>query len=968
MKITSRIENKKISVIVPVYHTEPLLAGCIESICKQSWRNIEVIIVDDGSRNGADQIVDAISDDRVRIITHEKNRGLLQARITGMQYASGDYIAFVDSDDLVSIDFFRLLVSKAEKENADVVIGSTVFVEEDGVKKVSCLHKAAFYNTHLTGSEIRDSYFEQEGRCHSWHNVWNKLYSKELINKCISDIAKFSDHLIMGEDILLSSILLYNAQKMEHEPNAIYFYYRREESSVGENTKAYDKFIKNVRDLNSVFNFVDKYLEAKNADRRICVHFRNFRSRYGRVWTDLAAKWKAEKDFYLIEQELNNFCDSIPEQLDDNIYFGLFEREWGDGIETVKSGIMSGNYEYISFDVFGTAILRPFGQPEDLFKLLDKEFEKYTNCNISFHKIRINAERWARKMLADLDGEREDVSLKEIYSLIGTNYHIPEKICELIMKEEMRLEIKFASTRATIKEFYDVALACGRKVIFISDMYLPQECIKEILEKCGYNEYEKLFVSSEYGLLKQTRNLYTKVLDELNITDDQILHIGDNEISDIRCALETGIDAYFVPGVWDLFMNVNYRYPTGNRTNAFKDACGVLVNQDKIMDNSSLRSMMALAANKMFDNPFIRYDGTTNFDYNPYFVGYFSVGTHLLSVTKWLLDKAKEKRYGRIIYTSRDGWLYMKAHEIWRRHCRNLPDAKYIYVSREALLPAMIQKESDLYNLPVEVSQYTPRMLYDLLVFCADTSKEKELWKALDAKGIKGDVRFADNCDFEEFIKCFIEVAYDEQARLEKFLDIKEYLRFIRKQDAIFDMGYSGRIHKALVDATEKNVDALFVHKDTVHYANNARKGNFEIHEFLNLNPLMPDLLREHVISHSGKACIGYERTGEDVVPIFEGIDKEYCDKFVLERIHKGALDFVEDFLEYFYDYLDYMPINPKEAALAFEGFLSSSAAGDRNLFVCSYFEDRVYSGNPHNNVAEYINNQHRIISLIKCQ
>ena len=130
MKITSRIENKKISVIVPVYHTEPLLAGCIESICKQSWRNIEVIIVDDGSRNGADQIVDAISDDRVRIITHEKNRGLLQARITGMQYASGDYIAFVDSDDLVSIDFFRLLVSKAEKENADVVIGSTVFVEE----------------------------------------------------------------------------------------------------------------------------------------------------------------------------------------------------------------------------------------------------------------------------------------------------------------------------------------------------------------------------------------------------------------------------------------------------------------------------------------------------------------------------------------------------------------------------------------------------------------------------------------------------------------------------------------------------------------------------------------------------------------------------------------------------------------------------------------------------------------------
>ena len=675
-----RIDNVKISVIIPVYHTEPLLENCLKSVLNQTWKNIEVIVVDDGSCNGADAIIRNIGDSRVTMIKHECNMGLLRARITGMQHATGDYLGFVDSDDMVSVDFFRLLVTRAEKENADVVVGNTVFVEEDGIKKVSCLHRAAFLNIHLNGNEIRDSYFKQEGRCHSWHNVWNKLYSKSLIEACLTDIDKFSEHLVMGEDILLSSIFLYNAKKMEQEQNANYFYYRRNESSVGENTKAYSKYIKNLRDLKKVFDFVDDYLKEKKAGAEILNYFQNFRRRYGKLWTDLAAKWKDEEDYYLIEQELHQFCDSIPEQLDDSIYFGLFEREWGDGIETVKHSIMSEQYEYISFDVFDTAVLRPFGKPEDLFGLLNKEFEKYVKCNISFQKIRDDAEQGARRLLAEKNEKREDITLDEIYEYIKVNYNISEEVCRAMMQAEMKLEVTSASARSTIKEFYEVAIASGKKVIFITDMYLPEECIKEMLEKCGYEDYEKIFVSAEYGLLKQTGKLYDEVLEQLKIESGQMLHIGDNEVSDIQKAREKDIDVYFVPKVWELFINEGYRYPTGNRTNAFKDACGVLINKDKVMNNCGLRAMMALAAGKMFDNPFVRYDSTSNVDYNPYFIGYFSVGTHLLSVTKWIFDMAKEKKYGRIIYTSRDGWLYMQAHKIWKKYCDNLPDLKYIYV------------------------------------------------------------------------------------------------------------------------------------------------------------------------------------------------------------------------------------------------------------------------------------------------
>ena len=129
-----RIDNVKISVIIPVYHTEPLLENCLKSVLNQTWKNIEVIVVDDGSCNGADAIIRSIGDSRVTMIKHECNRGLLRARITGMQHATGDYLGFVDSDDMVSVDFFRLLVTRAEKENADhIIINHQCFSDKSNV-------------------------------------------------------------------------------------------------------------------------------------------------------------------------------------------------------------------------------------------------------------------------------------------------------------------------------------------------------------------------------------------------------------------------------------------------------------------------------------------------------------------------------------------------------------------------------------------------------------------------------------------------------------------------------------------------------------------------------------------------------------------------------------------------------------------------------------------------------------------
>ena len=113
-----------ISVIIPVYNVEPYLRKCVDSILNQTYRNLEVILVDDGSPDGCPAICDeyAALDHRVRVI-HKKNGGLSDARNAGIAVMNGEYLSFVDSDDLLPVNAIKTMMKLAVEENADLVIG-----------------------------------------------------------------------------------------------------------------------------------------------------------------------------------------------------------------------------------------------------------------------------------------------------------------------------------------------------------------------------------------------------------------------------------------------------------------------------------------------------------------------------------------------------------------------------------------------------------------------------------------------------------------------------------------------------------------------------------------------------------------------------------------------------------------------------------------------------------------------------
>ena len=125
--------NDKISIVIPVYKVEKYIDQCVQSVLKQTYQNLEIILVDDESPDKCPEICEqyAREDDRVKVI-HQKNLGLSGARNTGMQYVTGDYVLFLDSDDFLALDYCERMIEAAKKENADIVVGEIISVDDDG--------------------------------------------------------------------------------------------------------------------------------------------------------------------------------------------------------------------------------------------------------------------------------------------------------------------------------------------------------------------------------------------------------------------------------------------------------------------------------------------------------------------------------------------------------------------------------------------------------------------------------------------------------------------------------------------------------------------------------------------------------------------------------------------------------------------------------------------------------------------
>ncbi|PKM67614.1 MAG: hypothetical protein CVU94_06250 [Firmicutes bacterium HGW-Firmicutes-19] len=201
--------NHLVSVIVPIYNVERFLERCIESIMHQTYKNFEIIAIDDGSTDESAAILDqwAQKDQRIKA-THQSNVGVAATRNIGLKLASGEYVLFVDSDDTISPTGIERLLSKAVYNNLDIAYGAGFRISITGKVAVPTNKPDHLLDKVLTGPQ----YMEEAIRSKSYNNgVWNKLYKRTFL---IENECWFKEGLVY-EDILWSPQVFLKAQRVQ---------------------------------------------------------------------------------------------------------------------------------------------------------------------------------------------------------------------------------------------------------------------------------------------------------------------------------------------------------------------------------------------------------------------------------------------------------------------------------------------------------------------------------------------------------------------------------------------------------------------------------------------------------------------------------------------------------------------------------------------------------------------------------
>lgn len=216
--------SNKISIIVPAYNIEKYIARCIDSILDQTYKNIEIIIVNDGSNDTTPNILEkyARKYDNI-IVINKKNGGVSQARIDGINKASGEWIGFVDGDDEIETNMFEILLNNALKYNADIShCGHQMIFPSGRIEKYYGTEQLLIQDNEKGIIDLLSGNLIEPG-------LWNKLYKKDLFKKAI--ISNFDTTIKNNEDLLLNYFLFKESKKSVFIDRCFYHYMIRKNSA-----------------------------------------------------------------------------------------------------------------------------------------------------------------------------------------------------------------------------------------------------------------------------------------------------------------------------------------------------------------------------------------------------------------------------------------------------------------------------------------------------------------------------------------------------------------------------------------------------------------------------------------------------------------------------------------------------------------------------------------------------------------
>lgn len=218
------MENNKISVIIPVYNLEAYVERAIKSVLQQTYTNIEVLVVDDGSTDESWNVIQRISDSDSRVVAiKQENKGVTSARLNGVRHATGQWIGFVDGDDEIESDMYQILLSNAEKYHADISHCGYQMIFEDG--RVHTFYGTGNIRIQDTIKGVMDLL---EGKIVE-PGLWNKIFKKSLFEKILKQNV-IPENIKINEDLLMNYYLFSTASNSVFMDVCKYHYLIRKNS------------------------------------------------------------------------------------------------------------------------------------------------------------------------------------------------------------------------------------------------------------------------------------------------------------------------------------------------------------------------------------------------------------------------------------------------------------------------------------------------------------------------------------------------------------------------------------------------------------------------------------------------------------------------------------------------------------------------------------------------------------------
>lgn len=250
---------KKVTIIIPIYNVVEYLPKCLDSVCNQTYGNLQIVLVNDGSTDTSLSICKkyAASDARITIVDKE-NGGLVSARKAGLEVANGDYIAFVDGDDWISNDMHEKMVRIAEEKQCDVV--ESGFVVENFLDNSTwnnsytyVLKEAEYDLTEEIRSKLLANWLSDEEGALLLSTIWTKLYDAQLIKEAYKSVP---DEMNLGEDKISFLYMMKRVTKIAVSDWTFYHYRNR----VG--SLSHSKGVRNYIKVSKMLNYCYDYISS----------------------------------------------------------------------------------------------------------------------------------------------------------------------------------------------------------------------------------------------------------------------------------------------------------------------------------------------------------------------------------------------------------------------------------------------------------------------------------------------------------------------------------------------------------------------------------------------------------------------------------------------------------------------------------------------------------------------------------